>query len=63
MSPAFEGQPDAKRMCEYDEELNVIIHRFDTGDCRCRCGKKIVRTPVKRTRMRFGRQIKDSNFS
>lgn len=45
--------------CSYDENYKVVIHRFDMGDCRCRCGEKVVRKPKKQVRMKFGRELKD----
>jgi hypothetical protein len=45
--------------CSYSEDYNRIIHRFDMGSCVCRCGQLIVRKPVKRTRLKFGKQISD----
>lgn len=50
-------------MCEYDEQREVVIHRFDTGDCRCRCGEKVVRKPIKRVRLKFGKAANDTDFT
>lgn len=45
--------------CSYDDHLEMMIHRFDSGSCRCRCGERIIRKPKKRVRMKFGREIAD----
>lgn len=45
--------------CSYDEKLDMVIHRFDMGVCRCRCGERIVRKPKKKVRMKFGIPIKE----
>lgn len=50
-------------LCSYDEERGVVVHRFGVGKCKCRCGEKIIRKPVKRLRMKFGRQAEDSDFT
>ena len=38
------------QLCGLDEELGVMVHRFDPGACVCRCGERIVRRPVKKQR-------------
>jgi hypothetical protein len=45
--------------CAYDDQLKIMIHRFDSGSCRCRCGERIIRKPKKRVRTKFGREIAD----
>jgi len=50
----------AEKMCEFDEDRAVFIHSFAPGQCRCLCGLRVVRQPVKRNRVgrigNFGRK-------
>lgn len=32
--------------CSYDEQVDIVIHRFDTGARVCRCGKLAVSEPL-----------------
>jgi hypothetical protein len=50
------GEHTKGPMCSYDEKSGVVIHRFDIGKCKCRCGERVVRKPVKRTRLKFGKE-------
>ena len=44
--------------CSLDPELGVMIHRFDGGQCACRCGEVVVRMPVKKQRVLYGRMLR-----
>ncbi len=33
-----EYPPVVKDPCSYSDELQTLIHRFDLGQCVCRCG-------------------------
>jgi hypothetical protein len=48
--------------CSYDEVRGVTIHRFKPGQCKCRCGKRVVRKPVKKNRILFGKHSENSDF-
>lgn len=46
--------------CGWDNELQAMVHRFDLGMIICRCGKRVVRAPVKDKRLIFGNTNKFS---
>jgi hypothetical protein len=54
-------QREPVKLCALDEARGVMVHRFDPGQCRCRCGEKVIRKPVKKSRMKFG-QSEDTDF-
>lgn len=35
--------------CSYDKILDTMIHRFDSGSYRCRCGQSEVKPPESKT--------------
>lgn len=34
--------------CYFDEKRKAVVHFFAVHSCRCTCGEKIIRTPVKK---------------
>lgn len=38
------------RFCSWDEDLGVFVHRFAPGAYRCRCGRRLVRSPLQKQR-------------
>ena len=60
-SRSIEREP-TEILCSFDDQRGITIHRFEAGKCQCRCGKKIVRQPQKRARLKFGRVSEDTDF-
>lgn len=46
MLPQYVGLILIRPMCGWDSELELVVHRFEPGKYRCRCGLRVVRQPV-----------------
>ena len=63
VSPYVFGDGDTDHFCRYDEKLDLVVHCFGPGECRCKCGGRIVRRTVKKQlKTKFGRQAHDPNY-
>lgn len=62
MPGRYSSKGAESKSCSFDPIHNITIHRFEPGACRCRCGDRIVRAPVKEDRFggeKFGRALYD----
>jgi len=53
---ATRGDSGQEKMCYWHEEYQIVVHCFGPGECRCLCGKVIVRKQIRRSKIgNFGR--------